>query len=104
MPSFTGAFDIDDRVSLKLEYELAVRLGEFILKAGTEDKQLVALGHKLYNLEEDDNPKNRTSYRREENVIRSTGRLLSKAKDWQGWEENRSNENWHEQIPEKYSR
>jgi hypothetical protein len=38
-----------------LEYELALRLGELIFSSGTEDKQLRALGHKLLNIEEEEN-------------------------------------------------
>jgi hypothetical protein len=46
-----SSFHIDERVSLKLEYDFAVCLGEFILESGTEDKKILALGHRLNNLE-----------------------------------------------------
>jgi hypothetical protein len=39
---------------LRFDYELAIRLGKFILKSGTEDKQILAMGHKLSNLDEDE--------------------------------------------------
>lgn len=48
-----SSFHVDSRINLKLEYELAIRLGEMILRAGTEDKQILALGHKLANMDED---------------------------------------------------
>jgi hypothetical protein len=49
-----SSFHVDARVSIKLEYELAMRLGEFILSAGTEDKQFLALGHKLVSIDEEE--------------------------------------------------
>lgn len=48
-----SSFHVDQRVDVKLEYELAIRLGELILSCGTEDKQILALGHKLVNMEEE---------------------------------------------------
>jgi hypothetical protein len=48
-----SSFHVDSRINLKLEYELAIRLGEMILRAGTEDKQILALGHKLANMDEE---------------------------------------------------
>ena len=50
-----SSFHVDGRISVKLEYELALRLGELIFASGTEDKQLRALGHKLLNIEEEEN-------------------------------------------------
>lgn len=52
-----SSFHVDARVNVKLEYELAMRLGEFILSSGTEDKQFLALGHKLVSIDEDENSK-----------------------------------------------
>ena len=49
-----SSFHVDGRIGIKLEYELAVRLGKFILDCRTEDKQLAALGHKLVNLDEEE--------------------------------------------------
>ena len=50
-----SAFIVDDRIHLKLEYDLAIRLGEAILAAHiTDDTQLVALGHRLDNLKSED--------------------------------------------------
>ena len=49
-----SSFHVDARITLKVEYELAVRLGKYILDSGTEDKQILAMAHKLCNLDEDD--------------------------------------------------
>jgi len=49
-----SSFHVDARIGLKLEYELAVRLGKLILDCRPEDKQLAALGHKLFNLDEEE--------------------------------------------------
>jgi len=48
-----SSFHVDSRINLKLDYELAIRIGELILRAGTEDKQILALGHKLANMDEE---------------------------------------------------
>jgi hypothetical protein len=40
-------FDIDLRCNINIETHVAMRLGELILVSGTEDKQLLALGHRL---------------------------------------------------------
>ena len=48
-----SSFHVDSRINLKLDYELAIRIGEVILRAGTEDKQILALGHKLANMDEE---------------------------------------------------
>ena len=50
-----NAFDIDPRVSLSIDFDLAVRLGEFIVKSGTVDKQIMAFGHRLLSLDESEN-------------------------------------------------
>lgn len=47
-----SSFHIDSRVDLKLDFDLAVRLGEFILQHSCGDKQIQALGHRLAALEE----------------------------------------------------
>lgn len=49
-----SSFHVDGRISIKLEYDLAVRLAEFILNSGTEDKQVLALAHKLAQIDDDD--------------------------------------------------
>lgn len=49
-----SSFHVDARITLKVEYELAVRLGKYILDSGTEDKQILAMAHKLCNLDEDE--------------------------------------------------
>ena len=46
-----SSFHVDARICLKLEYEMAMRLGDMILSSGTVDKQLKALGHKLKNID-----------------------------------------------------
>ncbi len=107
-----SSFHVDGRVSIKLEYDLAMRLGEFILSSGTEDKQFIALGHKLLNLDEDENSpskfgnKNR-EYFQEKEIIRATGRVLNDSNrmtDMEGPEE----EVWENKTPirvrSKYSK
>ena len=49
-----SSFHVDGRISIKLEYDLAVRIAEFILNSGTEDRQFLALAHKLAQIDEDD--------------------------------------------------
>jgi len=49
-----SSFHVDARICLKLEYEMAIRLGEMILLSGTVDKQLKALGHKLKNIDSEE--------------------------------------------------
>jgi hypothetical protein len=46
-----SSFSIDDKVELKMDFDLAVRLGEFIVKYGTADKQIYALGMRLMAIE-----------------------------------------------------
>lgn len=43
------AFDIDDRIILRVESELAIQLGYLILNSNTENPALLALGHQLRN-------------------------------------------------------
>jgi hypothetical protein len=52
-----NAFEIDPRVSISLDFDLAVRIGEFIVRSGTADKQIMAFGHRLLSIEEKDEPK-----------------------------------------------
>ncbi len=82
-----SSFHVDARVSVKLEYELAVRLGEFLLGSGTDDKQILALGHKLNNLEEEEesSPPVRFS-----NIVNNSYR--SYKKDWNSNDNNNNNE------------
>lgn len=49
-----SSFHVDGRISIKIEYDLAVRLAEFILNSGTEDKQFLALAHKLSKIDDDE--------------------------------------------------
>jgi hypothetical protein len=80
-----SSFHVDGRVSIKLEYDLAMRIGDFILSSGTEDKQFLALGHKLLNLDEEetDTPKfpKRRDYYQEKEIIRSAGKILKKVEN-----------------------
>lgn len=44
------AFEIDARVMLTIEFELAVNLGKLVLESDTKNTALLALGHQLRNL------------------------------------------------------
>lgn len=44
------AFDIDDRLYLRIERELAVQLGELVLQTDTKNTALLAIGHQLRNI------------------------------------------------------
>jgi len=44
------AFDVDDRIYLRIERELAVQLGELVLQTDTKNTALLAIGHQLRNL------------------------------------------------------
>lgn len=48
------SFSIDSRIVVKLECDLAVRVGECLLNSGIEDKQILALGHRLKNIDEEE--------------------------------------------------
>ena len=48
-----SSFHVDGRVCVRMEMDLVVRLGEFLVKADTVDKQLKALGHRLVELDGD---------------------------------------------------
>lgn len=50
-----SAFEIDDRITLIIEHELAVNLGKLILDTETNNTALLALGHQLRNLSDDKN-------------------------------------------------
>lgn len=52
------SFEIDDRIPILIDFDLAVRVGEFIVNSGTVDKQIMALGHRLVGLDhKQDEPK-----------------------------------------------
>jgi hypothetical protein len=55
-----SSFHVDGRISIKLDVELADRLGQLIMKSGSEDKQLVALGWKLVNMIEEEGPQTKS--------------------------------------------
>ena len=56
-----SSFHIDDRIEVKIEIDLAARIGEFIVQSGTADKQIMAYGHRLVALckdqDQDERPK-----------------------------------------------
>ena len=76
-----ASFHVDARISVKMEYDLAVQLGELILASNPEDQKLRALGYKLVNLDDSDSDSpiepGRSAYA--ENMIRSTGQIISDA-------------------------
>lgn len=45
-----NAFEIDQRITLFIEFELAINLGKLILDSDTNNTALLALGHQLRNL------------------------------------------------------
>lgn len=47
--SSTSPFEMDLSCNIRIEVNVAMRLGELILTSRTEDKQLMALGHMLAN-------------------------------------------------------
>lgn len=49
-------FEIDDRIPMKIDFDLAVRVGEFIVNSGTPDKQIMAFGHRLLALDHKQEP------------------------------------------------
>jgi hypothetical protein len=44
------AFEIDARVTVSVEFELAINLGKLVLESDTQNTALLALGHQLRNL------------------------------------------------------
>jgi hypothetical protein len=46
------SFRLHSDIRLDMDVDLAVRLGECILKSGTVDKEIRALGHRLVSIEE----------------------------------------------------
>ena len=49
-----SAFEIDSRVGLSIEHELAINLGKLVLESDTVNTALLALGHQLRNLSKSD--------------------------------------------------
>ena len=45
------SFEVDNRVTLRVDFELAILLGKLVLDSNPQNKALLALGHKLVNLE-----------------------------------------------------
>jgi hypothetical protein len=83
--SANSAFDIDSKIEIKLDYEFAVRLGNFILNSNTIDKQIKALGFQLSNLEEEE------PYEVEKEVIRKTNKIYRNINSWKNKEEEEKN-------------
>lgn len=48
------AFEVDNRIRLKIERELAAFIGGLILESNTDNKAAIALGHQLQRLSEPD--------------------------------------------------
>lgn len=97
-----SSFHVDARISVKLEVELALRLGEMILASGTEDKQILALGHMLCNIDKDDetDPTQPKWIPRKKN-----GQISSIVSEWQGDEDKVSMSTMHQKVAQnrKYS-
>jgi hypothetical protein len=89
-----SSFHVDSRINIKLEYELAIRVGELILRAGTDDKQILALGHKLANMDEEERPEFEQKW--QEKPFRKHSHFSGWAKD--EWKETPP---VHERAPEK---
>jgi hypothetical protein len=49
-----SSFHVDGRITIKMEYELAIRLGEYITKTRPADKQIAAFAWKLARLAEEE--------------------------------------------------
>jgi hypothetical protein len=80
-----SSFHVDGRITVKMEYDLAVQLGEFIQANRPEDQRLRALGRQLTSLEDNapnDPYMDRSSYA--EDMIRSTGQIISDAQSGSG--------------------
>lgn len=43
------AFEIDDRITIRIEFELAHQLGNLILDSDVENTAILAIGHQLKN-------------------------------------------------------
>lgn len=62
-----SSFHVDARINVKLEVELAFRLGELLLASGSQDKQILALGHVLTNIDKDE-PESKT-WKKESSIV-----------------------------------
>ena len=75
-----SSFHVDGRITVKMEYDLAMQLGEFIQANRPEDPKLRAFGYQLLNLEDSSNEPydvGRNAYAQD--MIRSTGQIISDA-------------------------
>jgi hypothetical protein len=68
-----SAFEIDPRVSISLDFDLALRIGEFIVRSGTVDKQIMAFGHRLLSIEDKEEPKKWIPRPNRQRIVRSEG-------------------------------
>ncbi len=46
-------FEIDDKITIRIDYDFAVALGQFLLEADIVDKRFKSLGHHLCALDQD---------------------------------------------------
>lgn len=75
-----SSFHVDGRITVKMEYDLAVQLGEFIQANRPEDPRVRALGRQLTSLEDNaPNDSYMDSGAYAEDMIRSTGQIISDA-------------------------
>tara|TARA_R110000868_G_scaffold407695_2_gene689387 strand:+ start:1327 stop:1515 length:189 start_codon:yes stop_codon:yes gene_type:complete len=47
------AFEIDARITVSIEFELAINLGKLVLNSDTKNTALLAFGHQLRSLSND---------------------------------------------------
>lgn len=47
------AFEIDARITVSIEFELAINLGKLVLNSDTKNTALLAIGHQLRSLSND---------------------------------------------------
>lgn len=60
LPPEPAAFSIDGRLTVKVDFDLAMRIADLILSSGSQDKQIIAFGYQLkkyeVQYEESDDP------------------------------------------------
>ena len=47
-------FEVDDRIRLVVDFDLAARLGQLIVNTETQDEELLAFAHRLNDITRDD--------------------------------------------------
>lgn len=95
-----SSFHVDARISVKLEVELALRLGEMILASGSEDKQILALGHNLCNIDKDEPDATQAKW-----APRKKSQVSSIVTEWQEESHPKSPMTMHDKVAQsrKYS-